>query len=163
MFAAAVLVAAGGRAEELTGTVVSVHEGDTLTVLADCGEVRIRLADIDAPELKQPFGEQSRQSLAELCLDKDVVVRKLRQDRYGRTLGRVHCAGTEANIEQVRRGMAWVFQRHPHTASPLFFSQDAAQRARDGLWADESPVAPWVWRRLPRAAPKAKKPRQRLT
>ncbi|MBI4290900.1 MAG: thermonuclease family protein [Betaproteobacteria bacterium] len=151
------LLAASANAEELTGTVVSVEDGDTLTVLVETQRIEVHLADIDAPELKQPFGQQSRESLVELCFGTDAVVREIRRDGYGRTLGRLDCAGADANVEQLRRGMAWVYQRQPDTASSLFFFQDQAQRIREGLWVDKTPVAPWEWRRLRRPIPKPKK------
>lgn len=154
---AVVLLAANAHAEELTGTVVSVEDGDTLTVLVERQRIDVHLADIDAPELKQPFGARSRESLADLCFGKDAVVREIRRDGYGRTLGRVDCEGADANVEQLRRGMAWVYQRHPDTALSLYFFQDQAQRIREGLWADKTPLAPWEWRRLRRATPKSKK------
>jgi endonuclease YncB( thermonuclease family) len=131
---------------DFTGKVVAVADGSTLTVLVDRRQVKVHLADIDAPELKQPFGQQSRQSLADLCFAKDAEVRESGRDRYGRIIGRVVCSGTDANAEQVRRGMAWVNRRHPVSTSPLYFLEDAAQRSHEGLWADNSPVPPWIWR-----------------
>ncbi len=53
---------------------------------------------------------------------------------------------TDANAEQVRRGMAWVDKRHNKSTSPLYFLEDTAQRAHEGLWAANSPVPPWIWR-----------------
>ena len=132
---------------EFTGKVVAVDDGDTLTVLVDRRPVKVHLAAIDAPELKQAFGEQSRQSLADLCLGKDAVVREAGRGRYGSSIGRVVCSGTDANAEQVRRGMAWVYQRNTHATSPLHFLEDVAQRSHEGLWADKSPVRPWIWRK----------------
>ena len=131
---------------DFSGKVVAVADGDTLTVLTDRGPVEVQLADIDAPELKQAFGPQSRQSLADLCLDKDAVVRET-GNRYGRTVGRVACSGTDASSEQLRRGMAWVYKRRTESTSPLYFLEDEAQRSREGLWSDKSQVAPWIWRR----------------
>lgn len=132
---------------DFTGKVVAVADGDTLTVLVDRRQVTVHLAEIDAPELKQPFGERSRRSLTDLCFGKDAIVREAGRDRYGRTVGRVDCSGTDANAEQVRRGMAWVYQRNTESTSPLYFLEDAAQRSHEGLWADKSPVRPWIWRR----------------
>ena len=100
------LAAALAAAGELVGKVVSVQDGDTLTVLVDRRQARVRLPDIDAPERKQPFGTRSRQSLAELCAGKVARVLEQGKDRYGRTLGRVECAGIDVNAEQVRRGKA---------------------------------------------------------
>jgi len=132
---------------DFTGKVVAVADGDTLTVLVDRQQVKVHLAEIDAPELKQPFGLRSRQSLAELCFGKDAVVREAGRDRYGRTIGRVDCSGTDANAEQVRRGMAWVYRRSTESTPPLYFLEDEAQRSHEGLWADRSPVPPWLWRK----------------
>ncbi len=131
---------------EFSGRVVAVADGDTLTVLTDRRRVEVQLADIDAPELKQPFGRQSRQSLIDLCLDKDAVVRETGH-RYGRTVARVACSGTDAGVEQVRRGMAWVYKRRAESTSPLYFLEDEAQRGHEGLWADKTQVAPWIWRK----------------
>jgi endonuclease YncB( thermonuclease family) len=131
---------------DFTGKVVAVADGDTLTVLVDRRQVKVHLAEIDAPELKQPFGQRSRQSLADLCLGKDALVREAGRDRSGRTNGRVNCSGIDANAEQVRRGMAWVYKRHNESTSPLYFLEDAAQRAHEGLWVANSPVPPWIWR-----------------
>jgi endonuclease YncB( thermonuclease family) len=131
----------------VTGKVVSVHDGDTLTVLIDYRQVRVRLIDIDAPELRQPFGTRSRQSLTTLCFGKmaSLVVRG--HDRYNRTLARVSCAGADANAEQVRRGYAWTYVRYARPDSPLFALQSEARSAHRGLWQDPAPVAPWDWRR----------------
>lgn len=127
--------------------VISVHDGDTLTVLIDHHPVRVRLTDIDAPELRQPFGTRSRLSLSDLCFGKLAVLDVRSQDRYGRTLAQVNCAGTDANAEQVRRGYAWIFTRYARADSPLYSLQSAARAARRGLWTDPSPVPPWDWRR----------------
>jgi endonuclease YncB( thermonuclease family) len=79
-----------------------------------------RLDGIDAPERGQAFGKRSQQSLAQLCAAKDVHVAERGKDRYGRTIGRVTCAQIEANSEQVRRGMAWVFVKYAPAGSPLY-------------------------------------------
>lgn len=132
---------------DFSGKVVAIADGDTLTVLVDQRQVMVHLAEIDAPELKQPFGQRSRQSLVDLCLGKDAVVREAGPDRQGRTIGQVDCSGTHANAEQVRRGMAWVYRKSTESTPPLYFLEDEAQRSREGLWAARSPVAPWIWRR----------------
>jgi endonuclease YncB( thermonuclease family) len=127
--------------------VVSVRDGDTLTVLIDRQQVRVRLTEIDAPELGQPFGKRSRQSLSELCFGKTAELEVRDADRYGRTLARVTCAGTDANAEQVRRGYAWTYTRYAGPDSPLHALQEEARAARRGLWKDPVPVPPWNWRR----------------
>jgi endonuclease YncB( thermonuclease family) len=124
-----------------------VHDGDTLTVLIDQRQVKVRLTEIDAPELKQPFGTKSKQSLAELCFGKTATLEVRGHDRYHRTLAQVTCAGTDANAEQVRRGYAWIYTRYTRVDSPLYAIQQAARSAHRGLWSEPVPMAPWEWRR----------------
>jgi endonuclease YncB( thermonuclease family) len=115
-------------------------------VLVSRQQIKVRLSDIDAPERKQPFGTRSRQSLADLCAGKDARIAEQGKDPYGRTLGRVSCAGVDANAEQVRRGMAWVYVRYAPKDSPLYQLERAARLDRRGLWRDDAPVPPWQWR-----------------
>lgn len=132
--------------------VVAIADGDTLT--ARCGapgeyqQVKVRLAEIDAPEKAQPFGNRSRQHLAALCFQQQATIRPATIDRYGRTVARVECRGQDANLEQVRAGMAWAYTKYlidPEIAR----AQDAAQASRTGLWRDPDPIPPWDWRRRP--------------
>ena len=141
------LLAASPALADVHGRVVSVHDGDTLTVLVDHRQVRVRLTDIDAPELKQPFGTRSRQSLADLCFGKQAALDVRGQDRYHRTLAHVTCDGKDANAEQVRRGYAWTYVRYARPDSPLIALESEARAAHRGLWQDPAPVAPWDWRR----------------
>lgn len=131
---------------DFAGQVVHVQDGDTLTVLVKRTQIRVRLASIDAPESKQAFGTRSRQSLAALCARKPAEVVDHGKDRYGRTIGRVSCAGTDANAAQVSRGMAWVYVKYAPAGSPLYALEAQARANRAGLWADPQPVAPWEWR-----------------
>jgi len=149
------LLAASPARADVLARVVSVHDGDTLTVLVDRKQVKVRLTDIDAPELGQPFGKNSRQSLAELCFGKTASLDVRGQDRYKRTIARVTCDGLDANAEQVRRGYAWTYTRYAPKGSPLFAIQDEARAARRGLWSATLPVEPWNWRR---DGPQAQRP-----
>lgn len=90
---------------------------------------------------------RSKQSLTDLCFGKEARIDSQGKDRYGRPIGRVCCASTDANAEQVRRGMAGVCERYV-TDRSLYQVQVDAQLARRGLWADAAPVAPWEWRRV---------------
>ena len=131
----------------IVGLVVAIADGDTLTVLnEDFQQVKIRLAEIDAPEKRQPFGNRARQSLGEICHEKRAEVRVVDVDRYKRIVGRVFCAGVDANAAQVRRGMAWVYDRYAKDKT-LYRLQDEARSSGRGLWADRNPMAPWDWRR----------------
>lgn len=135
---------------EITGRVVSVADGDTLTLLADGRtQHKIRLAEIDAPEKRQAFGERSRQSLAELCAGVEAQAMVQTVDRYGRSVARVRCNAVDANAEQVRRGMAWVYDRYVVDRA-LYRVQTEARDGRRGLWADADPVPPWDFRRRQR-------------
>lgn len=140
-------------AQTIEGQVVSIADGDTLTVLSAQTQHKVRLAEIDAPEIShgankrgQPFGQRSRQSLAELCFQHSAIVRLVAIDRYGRSVGRVTCDGVDANAEQVRRGMAWVYDKYV-TDRGLYQLQNEASAKRRGLWGDvQPPVPPWEWR-----------------
>jgi endonuclease YncB( thermonuclease family) len=139
------LAAFSVQADTFEAKVISVADGDSITVLLKQERIRVRLMEIDAPELKQAFGKRSQQSLAALCANKTARVTWTQKDRNGRTLGRVWCAGIDANAEQVRRGMAWVFDRYVKDRS-LYNLQNAARSARIGLWAEVAPIPPWQWR-----------------
>jgi endonuclease YncB( thermonuclease family) len=143
---------ADARAETLTARVIGITDGDTITVLIDHRQVKVRLADIDAPESKQAFGSRSKQALSDLCFQKNAKLETAGKDRYGRTIATVYCAGRNANAEQVRQGMAWVFDRYAKPDSPLYFIQKQAKEARRGLWSDSNPVPPWEWQREHRRA-----------
>ncbi|MCK9635993.1 MAG: thermonuclease family protein [Methylobacter tundripaludum] len=143
-------------AAEWSGTVVGISDGDTLTVLnVQKTQVKIRLAEIDAPESKQAFGTQSKQSLSDICFKKTVVVDDHGTDKYKRTLGRLHCDGVDANAEQVRRGMAWAYRQYL-TDQSIADLEESAKSAGVGLWADENPTPPWEFRHGGKAA----KPKQ---
>jgi micrococcal nuclease len=131
----------------IVGLVIAIADGDTLTVLDnDFEQHKIRLAEIDAPEKRQPFGTRSRQSLGHLCHEKQAEVRVVDVDKYGRIVGRVICDGTDANAAQVRRGLAWVYDRYAKDKT-LYRLQDEARAEKQGLWADPQPTAPWDWRK----------------
>jgi endonuclease YncB( thermonuclease family) len=147
LFLVAVLAVAATARAELVGHVVNVSDGDTLTLLVEKKQVKVRLDAIDAPERRQPYGRRSQESLAELCAKRTARVVEKGVDRYGRTIGVIVCDGVEANSEQVRRGMAWVFDRYAPGNSPLYGLQREAQSTRRGLWSDPQPIAPWTWRR----------------
>lgn len=126
--------------------VTAISDGDTLKVRCpNQPQQTIRLAQIDAPEKRQPFGERSRQHLAQLCFGQQAGVTPRATDRYGRTVAEVQCQGRDASQAQLEAGMAWVFDRYV-TDRGLYGLQEAARAARAGLWADREPVAPWEWR-----------------
>lgn len=132
---------------EQTCKVVGVSDGDTITALcAGNAQLKVRLAEIDAPEKKQPFGMRSKQALSDLCFGKQAEIVPQTKDRYGRTVARVRCDGQDASEQLVRSGMAWVYDRYV-TDRSLYPLQDNARTTRRGLWADAAPVPPWEWRK----------------
>lgn len=134
------------HANEWSGTVTRVIDGDTVIVQTENNEqIRIRLTEIDAPEKKQAFGEQSTLSLTALCLNKPVVIKDSGKDRYKRVLGRIFCDGVDANAWQVQKGLAWAYRKYL-TDSTFIDLENTAKSTRQGLWIDDNPVAPWEFR-----------------
>lgn len=133
------------------GLVVSVHDGDTITVLTeDNRQIKIRLYGIDAPELRQDFGTRSKQAMAAMVHGRQVEVEAVDQDRYGRTVAMITADGqTSVNEEMVRIGMAWVYPRYCRRPECDRWADLESQARSDGvgLWADPAPLAPWSWRR----------------
>ena len=139
--------------QTLNGRVVRVVDGDTVTVLdANDTQHRIRLEGIDAPESHQVFGEQSRQSLAEMISGKEVTVSYQKTDQYGRLVGKILFDGRDINLEQVKAGMAWHYKEYQREQTPedreLYArSEDEAHAARRGLWQDPDPIEPSAFRK----------------
>lgn len=142
---ALLLLAKAAVAETITGTVITVIDGDTITV-SDAGtHYRVRLAGIDAPEAKQPHGIRSARSLAALCYRKAAKV-EWKEKEQNAHLGQVTCEDKDAGAEQVRRGLAWVSPQQMTPGSGLYEIEAYARLRKLGLWADEKPVPPWEWR-----------------
>lgn len=138
-------LACTAHAETVTGRVVGVADGDTMTVLVDREQVKVRLIEIDAPEKSQAFGNKSKLALAAMVFGKDVEVETHGKDKYKRTLGRVVVNGLDANTEMVRQGYAWVYRKYSKNPE-LLGVESEAREAKRGLWFDADPVPPWEWR-----------------
>jgi micrococcal nuclease len=144
--AASLFLVAVAGAEEFSGRVVGVTDGDTLTVLRDGRAATVRLVGIDAPEKGQAFGQRAKQFAAGQAFGKTVTVRVAGHDRYGRLLGDVALPdGRSLNQELVRAGFAWWFRKYSRD-SRLGRLEDEAREGRRGLWADRAPEAPWEYR-----------------
>jgi endonuclease YncB( thermonuclease family) len=140
------------RAETLTGKVVKVTDGDTITLLVDRERVKVRLAEIDAPERGQPWGRRATQALAQKIAGHVVQVETKFNDRYGRRVGHVVCSGRDINRELVREGHAWVYIQWVRDET-LLADEAHARAAHVGLWGlpETERVPPWEWRRAKRA------------
>lgn len=136
-----------GGGSKITGTVSKVHDGDTITI----DGYSIRLDSIDAPELKQAYGVQSRDSLANLVNGQPVTVTYAKKDKYGRIVGTVFKSDcTQVNLRQVETGSAWYYEAYKCEVSGSMRNsysnaQSSAQSNDRGLWALTA-VSPWVYR-----------------
>ena len=137
--------------------VIAVIDGDTLLLKSHDSQLgqnhvyKLRLADIDAPEKDQPFGEEAKRELAKLVLHQPIRVVTVATDHYGRRIGwvsteRAHFADTNVNLELVKGGWAWALTRHRRHPKIIAAQQDA-QHTQRGLWAAAQPIPPWVWRK----------------
>lgn len=140
------LVVTHAHAENFTGQVVRIIDGDTVEILSNRNTTRVRLAAIDAPEKRQAYGEKSRQFLARLIFGKNVDVASQGKDRYGREIGFIFLPdGENVNLMMVKNGMAWVYRQYSNDAA-FIEAEGQARQKKIGLWADKAPVAPWKFR-----------------
>jgi micrococcal nuclease len=137
--------------------VIGVCDGDTITILHDRSPEKLRLASIDCPEKKQPFGKQARQFTSDQVFGQPVTIEATGHDRYRRTIATVRTAdGRVLNDELVKAGLAWWFRQYAPDDTHLAALEQQARDQHLGLWSAPNPIAPWDWRkgiREPEAAP----------
>jgi len=138
---------------EFTGKVVGISDGDTIKVMKGNEQIKIRLAGVDTPESSQAFGNKAKQFTADMVFGKQVRVVEHTKDRYGRTVGFVYADDKFLNEELVKAGFAWVYNQYCNYDICPKWNQYQAQAKNNkiGLWADETPTAPWDFRRNKRA------------
>jgi endonuclease YncB( thermonuclease family) len=141
-------------AATITGKVVGISDGDTLSILDGSNtQHKIRLSGIDAPEKKQAFGEKSKQALSDCAYGKQAVIDYDKKDKYGRTVGKVLVDGKDCNLRQIELGLAWHYKKYAAEQSPAdrdlyaLIESIAIANAR-GLWGDKNPIPPWTYRKL---------------
>jgi endonuclease YncB( thermonuclease family) len=138
-----------------TGKVVGVYDGDTITVLtADKKELKIRMAGIDAPELKQDFGNKAKQNLSKLVYGKTVTLEGSKTDKYGRLVRKVLVDGVDANLAQISFGLAWhykAYEREQSNEDRMAYAlhELEARQSKKGLWSVPKPQPPWEFRHGP--------------
>ena len=125
---------------------IKVIDGDTIHAQYNGDKIKIRLVEIDAPEMDQPFGAQSKNFLNQLLSKKNVTLISQGEDRYGRILGEIYADEESANTLMIKSGFAWVYDRYVKDSS-LYKYQDQAKAENLGLWRAKDPIAPWVWRK----------------
>jgi endonuclease YncB( thermonuclease family) len=139
---------------EFTARVVTVHEGDRLTVYHDGRKETIALKGIDCPELSQPYGKKAKQVTEAYVGTRQVVVRDIQRDRQGRTVAEVLLMdGRKVAYELVKEGLAWSRGGTDESRS-LADEEELARAARKGLWSDPDPVPPWKWKAPKKASRK---------
>lgn len=139
------------HADVLEGKVVGVMDGDTITVLVDRREVKVRVAGIDAPEKMQAFGQRSKEHLSACSFGKAVSVQWNKTDRYGRTIGKVIVDGVDCGLRQVQDGLAWHYKAYAKEQSAtdrVTYAEAESQAVthKSGLWSDPKPTPPWEFR-----------------
>lgn len=130
----------------LHGQVIDVLDGDTVKLRSDWHIYKIRLAGIDAPEKQQAYGVQSKIYLEHLIADKDVSIKVLSCDQYGRYVGKIYLNGKDINGEMIRSGYAWHYNHFDSNPVYAGFMLDA-QRSNRGLWQEVHPTPPWIFRK----------------
>ncbi|RJP93930.1 MAG: nuclease [Desulfobacteraceae bacterium] len=154
-FAFIILITTFAHAD-ISGKVVGVADGDTITVLENQTQYKIRIFGVDCPEKSQDFGTQAKQFTSDLVFGKTVQVIPEEADRYGRTVGTVMVDGKCLNEEIVKAGFAWVY--HQYCKKPICDQwnryEEAAKNAKIGLWSHPNPTPPWEFRHGAKASSK---------
>lgn len=134
--------------EILVGKVIKVYDGDTITILVDGKKEKIRFFGIDAPEIKQNYGIESRDFVRSKVMDKKVKVKVTDTDRYGRKIGKIYYGNNRyLNLESVKTGNAWWYKYYAKKEYDLKSGQEKAKKYRRGLWKEKNPVNPYEWRK----------------
>jgi micrococcal nuclease len=135
---------------QFSGKVVGVTDGDTITVLHNGRDERVRLHGIDCPEKGQPYGTKAKQFTSQLVFGNEVIVKDYGLDntRSKRTLGEIVLRdGRVVNEELLRAGLAWWYRKYVPNRVDLAALEEEARNAKRGLWADPNPVPPWCYRK----------------
>ena len=130
------------------GPLVRVKDGDSLVAKVQGVAMEFRLAEIDAPERDQPYGQQAKQELVSLAKGQQLVMRPVDTDSYGRTVAHIWNGTAYLNEEMVKRGGAWFYSKYAATET-LYYVEQQARDAKRGLWALplKDRIEPWEWRK----------------
>lgn len=134
----------------LSGKVVSIADGDTITILdSSKTQHKIRLYGIDTPEKSQAFGKAAKKHTSNLVARKVVQVTTYDTDRYGRTVGVVVVDGLNVNQSLIENGFAWKYRKYCKASfcDDWVQLEDNARATKVGLWSDVAPIPPWEWRK----------------
>ena len=126
--------------------VTKVIDGDTIEVRQEKRNYKVRLSEIDAPEINQRFGTESKNFLASLILNEEIELIYISEDRYGRIVAKIYKDNKDINRSMVRNGLAWVYDYYVEDQS-LYIDQNLAKKNSFNIWSEASPTPPWVFRR----------------
>lgn len=145
-------------AKTISGQVIKVSDGDTIVIQTkQFKKIKIRLAEIDTPEMAQPYGPIAQKALSKLVLSKTVMIHYKNKDRYKRIVGRVYLNTQDICAEMVGNGHAWVYRDYSDDYY-LYLLEYWARLNQKGLWAlpAESRTPPWEWRKNLKSSSKHK-------
>lgn len=140
---------ANAKVVKLSGVVKEVIDGDTFILKTEKGDVRVGLAGIDAPELKQAYGQKAKTYLRRKIQGQQVQVILSAKDNKGRYLGAVWYRQDSVNEMMVADGQAWFNRRHIKSTT-LLKAEQKARKDKKGLWITRTPQEPWIWRQANR-------------
>ena len=150
------LITLNSFSQNIKGKVTAITDGDTFKLLKkDSTLIRVRIANIDCPERKQPFSKRAKQFTSDAIFNKVVEIQVLKKDRYGRFIANViYNNSLNLGKELLKAGLAWHYVKYSND-STLQVLEDKARSNKVGLWQDPNSIAPWKWR-----SNKKKKPKQ---
>ena len=138
----------------VSGKVIRVSDGDTILIQSGSQKIRVRMYGIDAPELKQKYGEESKKYLEKRIMDKNVDIKVINQDQYGRKVGKVFYReefkdflkpfykNKDINLEMLETGNAWFYEYHAKHEKDYRKAFKNAKEQKLGLWKDKNPQNP---------------------
>ena len=126
----------------VSGKVIKVSDGDTILIQSGSQRIKVRMYGIDAPELKQNYGEDSKNYLEKRILNQNVDVKVINEDKYGRKVGKVFYKNKDINLEMIKTGNAWFYEYHAKKEKEYRKVSKSAQEQKLGLWKDKNPQNP---------------------
>ncbi len=155
------LLASYANSQILTGKVISIADGDTITILdSNYRQTKIRLYGIDTPEKRQAYGKAAKKFTSELAYKQHAKVKVYDIDKYGRSVGVVFVGNTNVNNEIIKAGYGWQYRKYCKASfcDQWLQLEREARNAKMGLWRDKIPVPPWEWRKGKRNSGSKKAP-----
>jgi micrococcal nuclease len=136
------------NAQRIYGKVVGITDGDTFKLLEkDSILHKVRVANIDCPERRQPFSNRAKQFTSDAIFSKEIRIEVINKDRYGRLVAHViYDRAYQLSAELVKNGYAWNYDKYSDDEI-LIDLENIARKKKVGLWSDPSPIPPWEWRK----------------